>query len=157
MARTFSDRAALLGRVSPNALTAASYNTDVVDMRRWRRIIAVLLTGDVGNNGTVQVQLYANTANSTSGGTAISGKTFTASLFTGSGSGTAGASYHEGIIEVTDAEVLAALANACYVYATLTIGAATSDATLILLGVDPRYAPGADYDLSTVQEIVGGG
>jgi hypothetical protein len=154
MAETFSDRLAILARVSPNALTADSYVTDVIDMSKWKRVAAILATGDVGNNGTIQVTAQANTTNAASGGTTITGKTFTASKFTGSGSGTAGASYGEGIIEITDEDVRDALDGARYLYLTLTVGTATSDAGLIVLGVDPRYAPASEYDLASVKEII---
>lgn len=154
MAEKASDRIAVVARVSPNALTAAAYTTDVIDMSKWRRVAAVLATGDVGNNGTVAVTAQANTSNSASGGTTISGKAFTASNFTGSGSGTAGGSYHEGVIEVSDEDVRDALDNARYLYFTLTVGTATSDATLIVLGLEPRYAPASDNDLSSVLEII---
>jgi hypothetical protein len=117
-------------------------------------VVAVLATGDVGNNGTVQVAAYAVAANAASGGTAISGKTFTASTFTGSGSGTAGGSYHEGVLEVTDIEAKAALNTARYGYFTLTVATATSDATLIILGVDARYEPASGSDLGSVAEII---
>lgn len=154
MAEKASDRIAVVARVSPNALTAAAYTTDVIDMSKWRRVAAVLATGDVGNNGTVAVTAQANTSNSASGGTTISGKAFTSSNFTGSGSGTAGGSYHEGVIEVSDEDVRDALDNARYLYFTLTVGTATSDATLIVLGLEPRYAPASDNDLSSVLEII---
>ena len=154
MAENFSDRVAVLARVSPNALTAAAYVTDVIDMSKWKRVAAILATGDVGNNGTVVVTAQANTTNAASGGTTIDGKAFTASNFTGSGSGTDGGSYHEGVIEVSDEDVRDALENARYLYFTLTIGTATSDATLIVVGIDPRYAPASDDDLASVLEIV---
>lgn len=149
-----SDRVALIGRISPNALTAATYTSDVFDFSKYDRVFAALATGDVGNNGTVNVQAYAVATNANSGGTAITGKTFTASNFTGSGSGTAGGSYHEGVIEVDGLDAKAVLATARYGYFTLTVGTATSDATLLIFGLDPKYAPASDNDLSTVLEIV---
>lgn len=154
MGETFSDRLAIVARVSPNALAAAAYTSDVIDMSKWRRVAAILATGDVGNNGTVVVTAQANTANSASGGTTISGKAFTSSNFTGSGSGTAGGSNHEDIIEVSDEDVRDALDGARYLYFTLTVGTATSDATLIVVGIDPRYEPASDSDLSSVLEII---
>jgi hypothetical protein len=31
---------------------------------------------------------------------------------------------------------------------------ATSDATLVILGINPRYAPASDHDLGSVLEII---
>lgn len=154
MAETFSDRAAILARISPASLSANTYTSDVIDMRYWRRVAIILLTGVLGNNGTVQVTVQANTTNSTSGGTNISGKTFTAANFSGSGSGTAGGSLHEGIIEVTDADVKATLNNGRYLYVSLVIGTATSLAAVAIIGLEPRYSPASDFDLSSVREII---
>lgn len=154
MAETFSDRAALLARISPASLSANTYTSDVIDMRYWHRVAIILLTGVLGNNGTAQVTVQANTTNAASGGTTITGKTFTAANFSGSGSGTAGGSLHEGIIEVTDAEVAAALDGARYLYASLVIGTATSLASLAIIGLDPRYEPASDFDLASVREII---
>jgi hypothetical protein len=145
---------AIIGRVSPNALGTGTVASDVFDFSKWRRVVAVLATGDVGNNGTVQVAAYAVAANAASGGTVIPGKAFSAATFSGSGSGTAGGSYHEGIVEVTDIEAKAALNTARYGYFTLTVGAATSDATLLILGIDARNEPASANNLGSVVEIV---
>lgn len=154
MAETASDRIAIVARVSPNALGANTYASDVIDMSKVRRCAAILATGDVGNNGTVVVKVYANTANSASGGTQLTSKVFTASHFTGSGSGTDGGSYHEGVIEFTDEDIRDALDGARYAYVTLTIGTATSDATVIVIGLDARYEPASGHDLGSVLEII---
>lgn len=154
MAETASDRIAIVGRVSPNAIAAGTVASDVIDMSKWRRCAAILATGDVGDAATVVVKVYANTANAASGGTQLTEKVFTASHFTGSGSGTDGGSYHEGVIEFTDEEIRDALDGARYAYVTVTVANATSDAAVIVLGIDPRYAPASDADLASVLEII---
>jgi hypothetical protein len=79
---------------------------------------------------------------------------FAAANFTGSGSGTAGGSYHEGVINLDAGEFRDALDGARYGYVTVTTATATSDATVLVLGIDPRYAPASDYGLGSVQEII---
>lgn len=152
----FSERGAILAKVKPGALTATTYNSDIVDMKQWGRVAILVLSGTLGNNGTLQIAVKVNTANSTSSPTptTITGKAFTAATFSGSGSGTAGGSNHEGIIEVRASECEAALAGGRYLFVTLTVGTATSDACVVIIGLDPSYTPGTDYDLSTVAEII---
>jgi hypothetical protein len=154
MAEKASDKIAIIARVSPNALTAETYASDVFDLSKFHAFAVVLATGDVGNNGTVVVKVYANTANAASGGTQLTSKVFTASNFTGSGSGTAGGSYHEGVINLDAGEFRDALDGARYGYVTVTTATATSDAAVIVLGIDPRYAPASDYDLASVLEVI---
>jgi hypothetical protein len=152
----FSERCAILATIDPASLTAADYDSDIIDMKYWRRVAIILITGVMGNNGTAQIAVKVNTANSTSSPTPVSvtGKAFTASSFSGSGSGTAGGTNHQGIIEVTAEECEAALDGGRYLFARLTIGTATSIAGLVILGIDSRYGPAADYDLSDVREII---
>lgn len=148
-----SERLALVGTVDPGALTATTYATDVVDMRLIHELIFVMLIGSMGGStATAQLVVYANTANSTSGGTAITGKTFTAANF--SGSGTAGGDNKQGIIGVTDAEVAAALDGARYCYAVLTVGTSTSGASVVILAEMSRYEPAVNYDLASVREVI---
>lgn len=152
----FNERCAILATIDPASLTAADYDTDIVDMKYWRRVAIILITGVMGNNGTAQIAVKVNTANSTSSPTptTVSGKAFAASTFTGSGSGTAGGTNHQGIIEVTAEECENALDQGRYLFARLTIATATSIAGVIIIGLDPRYGPASDYDLSDVKEII---
>ena len=152
----FSEKCAILATIDPASLTAASYDTDIIDMKYWRRVVIIVLAGVLGNNGTLQVAVKVNTANSTSSPTptTITGKAFTASTFSGSGSGTAGGTNHQGIIEVTAEECENALDFGRYLFATLTVGTATSIAGLVILGCDARYGPATDYDLSDVKEVI---
>lgn len=150
------ERAAILARIDPASLSASTYNTDIIDMRYWRRVIFIVQSGVLGNNGTLQLALKVNTANSVSSPTptTVTGKAFTASSFSGSGSGTAGGSNHQGIIEITAEECENALDQGRYLFATLTVGTATSLASLVAIGLDPRYGPASDFDLADVREII---
>lgn len=155
-AEQFSERCAILATIDPASLAAGAYDTDIIDMRYWRRVAIIVLSGVLGNLGTLQVAVKVNTANSVSSPTptTITGKAFTAATFSGSGSGTAGGSQHQGIIEVTAEECENALDFGRYLFATLTVGTATSIAGVVILGLDARYGPAADYDLSDVKEII---
>lgn len=152
----FSERAGILAAIDPASLGAGTYNTDIVDMRYWRRVAVIVGSGVLGDLGTLQVAVKVNTANSVSSPTptTITGKAFTSSTFSGSGSGTAGGSQHQGIIEVTAEECENALNEGRYLFATLTVGTATSLACVYIIGIDARYGPASDYDLADVKEII---
>jgi hypothetical protein len=154
MAETVSERMAIVANLPPASRTAATYTSDVFDLTRFRRFAAILKSGVLGDGGTLQVKVYAVVANAASGGTQIADKTFTAATFSGSGSGTAGGSNHQGIIEFSDADAKAALSAARYGYVTVTVGSATSICDLTVVGIDPRYSPASDYGLDSVAEII---
>ena len=57
---TFSDRAAIVGVVDPDAYTAsASYDklTDAIDMSTWGRVAFVVTAGDIEDTGTVDFKV----------------------------------------------------------------------------------------------------
>jgi hypothetical protein len=140
----------LVASIPPSVASATAYASDVIDMSKFHRALFVLTVGAYGAAGaTINVQVYANTTNAASGGTAITGKTFTAATFSGSAAGT----NKEGLIEVSAAEAQAALANARYLYAIVTVGTDTVAFSLAVLAGVARYESAADYDLATVAEI----
>ena len=145
------DRFAIVGGISPAVQSANTYNTDVVDMRLFNAALVVVSTGAYGASGaTLDVTLYANTANSTSGGTAISGKSFTDSTFSTSANG----ANSEGLIYVTAEEVATAVSGGRYLYGVATVGVNTVALDVNIIGVDPRYGPASDNDIASVKEII---
>lgn len=145
------DRFAIVGGISPAVASANTYNSDVVDMRLFNAALVVVSTGAYGASGaTFDVTLYANTANSTSGGTAITGKSFTDATFSGSAAG----ANSEGLIYVTAEEVAAAVAGGRYLYAAAVVATNTVAFDINIIGVDPRYGPASDNDIASVKEIV---
>ena len=142
---------AVVASIPPSVASATTYNTDVVDMSKFQRALVVLNVGAYGAAGaTINVQLYANTANSTSGGTAISGKTFAAATFSGSAAGTD----KEGIIHVTAAEMEATVAGGRYLYGVATVGTNTVAFSLVILAGTARYEPASQFDLASVAAII---
>ena len=142
---------AIVATIDPAVQTVATHDSDVVDMKSFRRAIVVVGTGAYTAAGsTLNVTVYANTANSASGGTAITGKTFTSSTFSGSAAGQA----KQGVIVVTADEMEEALAGARYLYAEMTVGTNTINAALFILADNARYEPATDNDLASVAEII---
>jgi len=64
------------------AAGTSDQNTAVYDMKGFEAIYFIAKTGTLTDTGTISLDFYENTANSTSGGTAISGST--TSTLTGS-------------------------------------------------------------------------
>ena len=82
-----SEKLAVVGRIKPQAISAASTATsDIVDMRYISRLMAVVNIGDyaAGNDGAVTVQLYSDSASAMASEEAIEGKETTAASWTGS-------------------------------------------------------------------------
>lgn len=144
-----TERLALAATIPADQRGASDTNSDVVDMRNHRRALVVAIVGDIATGATFNVTVYANTANSTSGGTAITGKSFTAASFSGTGG-----SNQEGLIEVSAEEVAAAVAGGRYLFATATVAGGNVDYALAILVDDSRYGPSTEYDLASVAEIV---
>ena len=79
-----TERSAIVGWLKPLSRNAGTYDTDVVDMKLIKRAVVEVLCGAITTTGTLDVTLYGNTSSSTSGGTAITGKSTTDSTFNGS-------------------------------------------------------------------------
>jgi hypothetical protein len=146
-----SEELALVASIPPAVGAIGAVSSDVIDMKLLRRALFALTVGEYGAaDATINVVVYANTTNSTSGGTAISGKTFTAATFSGSAAGT----NSEGLIEVSASEVAAAVAGGRYAYATVTIAEDTVAYSLAVLAGVARYEDASEYDLASVKAII---
>lgn len=147
-----SEELAVVGRIKPQVITADQAATsDIVDMRYFGRLMAIVNLGDyaAGNDGTVVVELYADSAANMASEAAISGKKLTAATFTGSAGDDAVA-----VIELS-AEELAALGQTKrYVRLKITPSVQNLTAGAVLLAGHARYAKAADNDLAAVKEII---
>lgn len=141
-----SERVAVIGTIDPDAYTAAAYNTDVIDMQKFERVLFLVLAGDLGSSATLDFVVKGDAAAGGSFTETVTGKVIT--QFTQAGTD----SDKQAIVEVTAAEARAQ--GFRYLRGTLTIGTATSDAGVVVLGFDPRFNPASRYNLATVDEIV---
>ena len=144
-----TERSAIVGWLKPLSRNAGTYDTDVVDMKLIKRAVVEVLCGAITTTGTLDVTLYGNTSSSTSGGTAITGKSTTDSTFNGSANS-------DGIarIEVEAAELEAQ--GLRYLYAEAVVANAAVVFAVTITAFDVRYgdAPGLIPDLAAVREIV---
>ena len=138
-----SEQWAVVGVVDPDANTAAEYLTSAIDMSLWSRLVAVVQAGTLGSSATLDFKL---TDASASGGSYsdITGKAITQLTQAGTDAD------KQAIINLRFDELNE---DARYVKAAMTVGTATSDCSVIVMGL-PRYYPASDNDLSSVDEIV---
>lgn len=138
-----SEQLAVVGCIDPDAYTANSYDTDVIDMKYHRRVIFIVQAGDLGSSATLDFAVYEGAT--TSPASALSGKSITQLTEAGTDSN------KQAIVEVSAEE----LTPTCrYLKGTLTVGTATSDAGVLVLADVSRYEPGNAFDLASVDEIV---
>lgn len=139
-----SERLAIVSTLDPVSQSATTVTGDSIDMNVYSRVIFVLLTGALGTNATVDLAIKGDTASNGSYATTITGKSLTQLV-------KASNDNNQAVIEVT-ADAVAAQGFR-YVRPSLTVGTAASLIALVALA-QCDYSPAADYDLSTVAQIV---
>ena len=134
----------VVATIDPDANTADTYSSDVVDMCYHRRVAFIVMVGTMASTSVLDCKLQSSPNNSD--WTDISGKAIT--QFTEAGTD----SDKQAIIEIS-AEELRAL-GARYVKAVMTVGTAASDSALVAIAGYSRFSPASEYDLASVDEIV---
>jgi hypothetical protein len=142
-----SDRAAIVGVIDPDLNTAGTAVTAWVDMAKWGSLMAVIATGTLGTNATVDAKLQQATTVGGANAKDIPGKAIT--QFTDAG----GDSDKQAIINLF-ANELDMNNGFTFVQLSLTVATASSDSTAFLLGFDPRYGTAKSNDAATVDEVV---
>jgi len=140
-----SEAAAVVATIDPDVYTAATYVSDWVAVKNFRRLMAVVMAGELGASATLDAKLRMATDASGTGATDITGAAITQLTKAGSDDD------KQAVINLnTDA-----LAGTSYTHVALsmTVGTATSDAGAIIMGFNPLYGPASDNDLSTVDSI----
>lgn len=139
-----SEQLAVVATIDPDAYTASTVLTDAIDMSKFRRVMFIVMAGELGASATVDFKV---TECATSGGsyTDLSGKSITQLTQAGSDDD------KQVIVEVAAAEMGS---GKRYLKGSLTIGTATSDAGVIALASVGRHKPENANDLASVDEIV---
>ena len=142
-----SESVAVLATIDPDALTAATHSSDWVAMKDFERALAVVMVGTLGSSATVDAKLQQATDSSGTGAKDVSSKSITQLTDAGTDSD------KQALINIRGDEL--DVANGFdYVRLQMIVATATSDGSGMVLGINPRYAPASDSDLSTVDEIV---
>lgn len=138
----------VIGCIDPDVHTAAAYITDEVDMNKWSRVLFIVMAGTLGSSATLDFAVKGGaTTNAGSHSTAVTGKSIT--QVTQGGTDGSDKQY---LVEVTAEECAAQGLN--FIEGTMTIGTATSDAGVVVIGLREDYSDVTDQDLASVTEIV---
>jgi hypothetical protein len=142
-----TERAALVGSISPGAKTAAAYTTGYIAMKDFGRFMAIVAAGALGASATLDAKLTAYTSDAGANAYDIPGAAITQLTQAGTDSD------KQAIINL-NVDTLAGSPQYTHLRLTMTVGTATSGASAVVLGFDPRHAPADDNDASTVDSIV---
>ncbi len=143
-----SEKAAIVATIDPASLTANTYVSDYVDMADFEQVMAILLLGAITTNGTVDAKLVQATDSSGTGVKDISGAAVTQLT-------KAGSDDNKQVILQTRGDLLDVEGGFRYVALSVTTATAASLGAAVVLGFNPTYGPASDYDLASVDEIVG--
>jgi hypothetical protein len=142
-----SERLAVVATIDPDAYATGAEVTDVIDMMYRQRVIFIIMAGTLASTATLDFLVKGDTASGGSYATTITGKSITQLTEAGTDSD------KQVIVEVTAEEVFAQ--GFRYIRGTMTLTAAGGDAGVIAIAGDLRYQPANDWDLASVDEIVG--
>lgn len=144
MNATPSERAAILGMVSPQS-SNTTVNTELVEVKNFFRLMAIIAAGTLGSSATVNAKLQAAVG---AGGTPVDIPGAAITQLTQAGTD----SNKVAIIDLN----LDKLAGEAYTHVRLsiTVGTAASQVSGLLLGFDSRYGPASKLDAAFVDEIV---
>ncbi len=135
----------VIATIDPISQAAGAVTCDIIDMRYWREVLFIPLTGVLGASATVDCLVKGSAASNMGSPANLTGKSITQLV-------KASHDNFQAIIRVTAEEVAAQ--GFRYIQATLTVGTATSLIGLIAIGAHARYSDAADYDLASVNEII---
>ncbi len=137
---------AILGAIGPAALTVGARTTGWVPIADFGSFMAIVTTGVLGTDATVDAKIEQATDATGAGAKDIEGAAI-AQLTKAEDDN------KQAIIEL-GAEDLDLANDFTHIRLTVEVGAATSDCGAVLLGVGPRYAPASGHDAASVAEIV---
>lgn len=143
-----AEKAAVAATIDPASLSANTYVSDWVDMADFEQVMAVILVGAISTNGTLDAKLRQATDASGTGAKDIAGHAITQLTQAGTDS-------NKQVILQTRQDLLDVDGGFRYVALSLTTATAASIAGAVLLGFNPTYGPAYNYDLDSVDEIVG--
>lgn len=145
--KNISEELAIVGCIDPDAYTAAAYETDVIALKNGTRVIFIVQAGDLGSSATLDFKVQGATS---SGGSYadISGASITQLTQAGTDSD------KQVILEISNQYIENLGLGYTHIKGVMTVATATSDCGVIALQGRLRYTPAADFDLSSVDEIV---
>lgn len=147
LTKRLSDYLAVLGSVDPDANTADTYTTGWIDMADWHLVGALIQTGTLGSSATIDAKFQQATSDAGAGAKDVTGKAITQLT-------QAGSDGDKQVVLAVNGNDLDVANQFRYVRLSLTVAAATSDCSAVVLGLFPRHGVASDQDAATVDEIV---
>lgn len=141
-----SEVAAIVATIDPDSNAAAAHVSDYADMGKFQTLLAVIQLGILGAAATIDAKLVQATDAAGTGKKDITGKAITQLV-------KATDDDKQALINVR-AEDLDIDNDFAFVALELTVGAAASQSSAVLLGMGARYEPASNENLATVAEIV---
>lgn len=142
----FSDRSGILSTIDPASVGASTVLTAWVPVAKWHTIVAILSTGVLGTAATVDAKLRQASDSSGTGAKDITGKAITQLV-------KASHDNKQVVIECK-ADDLDTTNSFTHVALSVTVGAAASLLSAVLLGASARYLPATDFDDTDVVQVV---
>lgn len=137
-----SEKIAVVGALNPVSVSTVQY-TGAIDMSKFHQVLGISMVGVVGD-GAIKLEVFPCNAAGNARGTALKTATYTES---------SGDNENKQLVMGLRAEELLGQATYTrYVQFALTC-AGTGMGAIIALGVDAKYGPASDDDLSSVKEI----
>jgi hypothetical protein len=137
-----SEQAAVVGKINPANNNNSTVNTDYVDMSKWHEAMFIFVLGAVDATSDFLVRESTDTADG--GGQTLSGKSATQLTAT-----------DDNKIVVINVKAEELSSGYRYLRGRMTHGAGTTNlSAAIALGLNPRFGPASDEDLSAVAQIV---
>lgn len=141
------ERLAVVAAIDPDNYGTGTQGTDVIDLANVRRVLFIVMAGDLGSSASLAFEVRGDTAANGPFATKITGKEITPLTQAGTDSD------KQVIVEVSSEEVR--LQGFRFIRGVATLTAATSDYGVVALGGDTQFQPASEYDLASVDEIVG--
>lgn len=143
-----SDAAAILGGVHAISQGVGTATSAWIDMSRFDKILAVIDAGVLGAAATLDAKIQQATSAAGAGAKDITGKAVTQLT-------KAGTDDNKWALINLASEELDVTGGFRFVQLSLTVAAAASLVSALVLGFVPRYGPASDSDAAAVDEIVG--
>lgn len=138
-----SERFAVAAVAAPGALTTGAKSSGVVDASKYGRLCAVISTGTLGASATLDGKWQECDDAAGTNPVDVPNGAIT-QVVKASGD-------NKQVVHNLECDRLTE--GKRYVKYVMTIGTATSDAALLVLGFDPRHQPATDFDPASVVQV----
>lgn len=146
MSSLVSERVAVVGVIDPDVNAAGTLTTAWISMAKYGALLALIMAGDLGANGTIDAKLQQAQDASGTGVKDVAGKAITQLTQAGSDK-----SNKQALINIR-ADEIDRNNGFTHVRLSMTTAVASSDSGAVVLGTNSRYSP-PDHGASVVEII----